>query len=248
MDRAKKARTPLRTAMTMTINEVEAAIAVDPVDQDVLTEKLHKIEELEVRISELDIKILDEMLDLDAAEDVYSAEHRGIEEYQDKMRNTKVKINQFLRLVAPVEPSISALETGGEKRRTYKLPTIEMKTFSGDLKEWLGWWGQFEKILLDEDLHPTDKFQYLLQATVVGSRARRLVEGYPPTAENYPKVTEALIERYGDKVLLTELYVRQLARLVVVNVRKKGSQSLSVMFDELESSLRALEYLGVTTE
>jgi hypothetical protein len=71
--------------------------------------------------------------------------------------------------------------------------------------------------------------------------------GYPQTATNNPKVIEALLDRYGDKILLTELYVCQLAGLVVANASKRNN-SLSLMFDELESSLRALESLGVTTE
>jgi hypothetical protein len=214
MERAKKARTPIRTALTRTIHEVDVASAVDPPDHDVLQEKLQKLEDLEVRVSEWDMKILDELLDDDAAEDVYNAEHRGIEEYQDRVRSAKMMINRLLRPVAQVEPSVVALSASGERRRTYKLPKIEMKKFSGDLKEWLGWWAKFEKIQLDDELHPTDKCQYLLQATVEGSRARRLVEGYPQTTDNYPKIVEALKDRYWDKVLLTELYVRQLARLV----------------------------------
>jgi hypothetical protein len=196
-----------------------------------------------MKTAELDIKVLDAMLDADEDEDVYAAEHFHIEEYQDKVRLSKAKINKVLNvLVPPVNPcpSVSTLSTIGEKKRTHKLPTIEIKRFSGYLKEWLGWWAQFENIHEDEELHPTDKFQYLLQATVEGSRARKLVDGYPQTADNYPKVIDALVDRYGDKVLLTEIYVRQLARLVVVNASKKN-HSLSLMFDELESRLRALE-------
>jgi hypothetical protein len=250
MERAKKARTPLRTAMTRTMNEVDMEVSQVPPDLDILRDKLTKLEELEMKTSELDMRVLDGMLDDDADEDVYAAEHIHIEEYQDRVRQTKARINKVLHPFVPVVdpcPSVSSITTTGEKKRTYKLPTIEMKKFTGDLKDWLSWWAQFEKIHLDEELHPTDKFQYLLQATVEGSRARRLVDGYPQTAENYPKVVEALVDRYGDKVLLTELYVRQLARLVVVNASKKN-QSLSLMFDELESSLRALESLGVTAE
>jgi hypothetical protein len=251
MDRAKKARTPLRTALTRTIHDVNVELSQDAPDHDVLREKLNKLEDLEMKTTEFDTKVLDEMLDADADDDVYGAEHRAIEEYQDRIRVAKMKIHKILDgTVDPVEPtsSVVCLSTNGEKRRTYKLPTIEMKKFTGDLKEWLGWWAQFEKIHDDDELHPTDKFQYLLQATVEGSRARRLVDGYPQTADNYPKVIEALIDRYGDKVLLTELYVRQLARLVVMNASKNNSRSLSNMFDELESSLRALESLGVTAE
>jgi hypothetical protein len=132
-----------------------------PPDLDILRDKLNKLEELEMNTAELDIKVLDAMLDADEDEDVYAAEHFHIDEYQDKVRLSKAKINKVLNvLVPPVNPcpSVSTLSTIGEKRRTYKLPTIEIKRFSGYLKEWLGWWAQFEKIHEDEELHPTDKF------------------------------------------------------------------------------------------
>jgi len=49
-------------------------------------------------------------------------------------------------------------------------------------------------------------------------------------------------------VLLTEVYVTQLLKLVIRNVGKPKSVALSVMYDELDSHLRALETLGVTQE
>jgi hypothetical protein len=39
--------------------------------------------------------------------------------------------------------------------------------------------GQFKKINDDRKLDDEDKFQYLLQANVVGSKAWELVEGFP---------------------------------------------------------------------
>ncbi|UYV75687.1 hypothetical protein LAZ67_13001002 [Cordylochernes scorpioides] len=55
----------------------------------------------------------------------------------------------------------------------------------------------------------------------VGTRAERLVKIYPLTEANYPKVKEALKDRFGDKVILTEVYVRQLLKLVINNTTKK---------------------------
>ncbi|UYV76932.1 hypothetical protein LAZ67_14002472 [Cordylochernes scorpioides] len=37
------------------------------------------------------------------------------------------------------------------------------------------------------------------------------------TEANYPKVIEALKDRFGDEVILTEVYVRQLLKLVINN-------------------------------
>jgi hypothetical protein len=40
MERAKKARTPLRMALTKTINEVEAELANDPPDHGILQDRI----------------------------------------------------------------------------------------------------------------------------------------------------------------------------------------------------------------
>jgi len=139
---------------------------------------------------------------------------------------------------------------GGEKvhTKTYKLPKIEIRKFDGDLKEWLGFWAQFQKIHNDSELHDSDKFQYLVQSMIPGTRSYKLVSSYPQTADNYELVIKALKDRFGDKVLLTEVYVRQLLKLVIKNAAKTKVVSLSSMYDELESHLRALETLGVTQE
>jgi hypothetical protein len=52
------------------------------------------------------------------------------------------------------------------------LPKLEFRKFGGDLKDWLPFRSQFQKIDQDEEIFPDDKFQYLVQVTVVGTRAR----------------------------------------------------------------------------
>lgn len=64
---------------------------------------------------------------------------------------------------------------------------MKLREFDGDIKEWLQFWSQFEKIYEDSDIVNSDKFQYILQATVEGSRARYAIESFSPTGENYPK-------------------------------------------------------------
>jgi hypothetical protein len=129
----------------------------------------------------------------------------------------------------------------------YKLPKIKIKKFNGNLSEWLGFWSQFEKIHLDEELHDSDKFQYLVQSLIPGSRAYKLVTSYPQSAANYQKVISALTDRFGDKTLLTEVYVRQLIKLVMKNVGGANTKLVD-MYDELESNLNALESLDVMQE
>ncbi|CAG7730198.1 unnamed protein product [Allacma fusca] len=91
--------------------------------------------------------------------------------------------------------------TGGKKK--FRLPKLEMPKFGGELRDWLCFWGLFRKIHEDPDVDAEDKFQYLMQAVTVGSRARELIESYPPTAENYPKVVDSLKQRALDTLGVT---------------------------------------------
>lgn len=65
--------------------------------------------------------------------------------------------------------------------KTSKLLKLELPKFNGMIKEWLPFWSQFKKIHDDPSISNEDKFQYLLQATVLDSRANELVKSFSPT-------------------------------------------------------------------
>ncbi|KAJ8912758.1 hypothetical protein NQ315_016714 [Exocentrus adspersus] len=94
--------------------------------------------------------------------------------------------------------------------------------FNDDIKVWLPFWAQFKKIHDDGDIDPSDKIAYLSQATVPGSRARRIVDNFPPVPENYKKIVDCLAS--------------------------SGNCSVSVLYDEIESQLRSLETPGITSD
>ena len=89
-----------------------------------------------------------------------------------------------------------------------------------------------------------DKFQYLLQATTLKTRAREVVESFPPIGSNYSKAMEFLKARFGREDLLVEFYVRELLKLTLVMNSKEGRVTLSSLYDRIETQLRALETLG----
>jgi len=251
MENLIKARGPVRAALTRTLNKVDLELAKDELDKRDLEFCQRKMIQIEEQLADLDQKILGEMLDdPDFTEETYEAESLAIEEYHDRMTLAKINLEKALTVGRPGSPanSSSGTVTEGGTKRTYRLPKIELKKFNGELTEWLGWWSQFEKIHKDEDLHPSDKFQYLSQSMVPGTRAEKLLQSYPQTGDNYPKVILALKDRYGDKTLLSEVYVRKLLKMVVENVGKYKEVNLPSMFDELESHLRALESLGVSAD
>ncbi|UYV70397.1 hypothetical protein LAZ67_7002906 [Cordylochernes scorpioides] len=132
-------------------------------------------------------------------------------------------------------------------KRQIKLPKFELKKYTGELEEWLSWWSHFEKIHLDESLSDVDKFEYLIQSMVVGSKAHRLVTSFPLTQKNYNKVIGDLKDRFGDRDMLTELYVRKLLKLVIARARSE-KRTLALLYDDLVAHLHSLGSLGVDTK
>lgn len=112
--------------------------------------------------------------------------------------------------------------TGSDRKHTrkFRLPKIELLKFSEKLIETGTVESQFEKIHTDDELHTTDKFKYLRQAMETNTRAKEIVDGFPATDDNYPKVIKALQERFGKKKLLMQVYVRELFQMGLNNLNK----------------------------
>ncbi|XP_071575634.1 uncharacterized protein [Temnothorax nylanderi] len=130
-----------------------------------------------------------------------------------------------------------------------KLPKIELRKFSGDVKEWLPFWSQFKKIHENANINKGDKFQYPLQAMTAQSRAAELVGSFLPIEENYDGAIASLKNCFGQDEVLVEVYVRELFKLLIQNVMKPDDRiPLSSLYDKIEAQLRALESLGVTSD
>ena len=171
------------------------------------------------------------------------------EEYKEKFDSARVKVETYWSELATKQNALSVCSSPSSSRRKLKLPKIELKTFSGEVRDWLGFWSQFKRIHEDKDIEVEDKFQYLIQATSTGTRAREIVESFPPTAANYEKVINSLKNRFGREELFIEYYIRELLGLVIKNVTAvKGRENTSKLYDLLESHLRALESIGITSE
>ncbi|GFX32599.1 uncharacterized protein TNCV_3704731 [Trichonephila clavipes] len=81
------------------------------------------------------------------------------------------------------------------------------------------------------------------------NRAREVIESFPPTSENYEIAFEALKNRFGKEELLIEFYVRELLALVTQNATERRVKSnIYYLCDKLESHLRSLESIGLTSE
>ncbi|UYV62942.1 hypothetical protein LAZ67_2002562 [Cordylochernes scorpioides] len=253
IDILKRARAPKRAIFTRLSTEFWTEIEKPDFDTEKYRAKYNRICALSKEISEIDSRYHGLLLEDETTTEVkIEEEFEGCENYVQGMFD---KENKYLSRceTAKVRVDGSLVESAAnsvvntESKRTIRLPKVELPKYKGNLEDWLSWWGQFSKINDDETLGDVDKFHYLLQAVVEGSRAYRLVCSYPITEDNYPKVVQALKDRFGDKNLLIEHYIRRLLKLVGSNARKENLP-LDEIYDDLTAHLKNLESLGVNTE
>ncbi len=257
MDRLKEARRPLRGQLTKAMNDSTAILDGDNADKTVLEAKMQIMKTLAEELFEKDEQVATQMLDDDVTDADQDQEYDEVMRYKEAYAIIRRKIEKFLD---PVTSSPSSeddatseaasfvtTKSKSENSRNFKLPRIELKKFNGDLKQWLGWWSQFKKIHEDEGMDDSDKFQYLANSMEAGTEAAELVDGYPPTAENYAKVMEALEERFGREDLLLQVYLRELLTLVISNVTSGNKIPLASLYLKLESHLRSLAALNLSS-
>ncbi|UYV65812.1 hypothetical protein LAZ67_3005513, partial [Cordylochernes scorpioides] len=251
MKKNQKLRTLLRSSATKSIRELDAELEKESPSRETIRINLKVLETNENQLREVNSQIMNLMLedetitphDLEKEQDM-------VVQYEKNFIRTELRVAEYLQLKENEHQGRSNLDpirSAQEGMSSCKLPKMALPVFDGTCLEWMGWWSRFEMIHESAVLTEVEKFQYLVQSMKVGTRADRLVKSYPLTTENYPKVVKALQDRFGDKVILTEVYVRQLLKLVINNARKK-TLTLEGLYDQVESHLRALESLGVTTQ
>jgi hypothetical protein len=82
---------------------------------------------------------------------------------------------------------------------------------------------------------------------VARSRAREFVENFPFSSANYSKAVARLKAIFG-RDLLVEVYVREILKMIISSHHAKEATSFSSLYDKLESNLKTLETLDVTTK
>lgn len=251
MEQLKKSRKVLRSLFTKSANDMEELLVsgTAPLETRVAFEMFSSKSE---KLRALDEEIYSLLLEEDSTEEVMMSELEGCENYTKNFTTIRLRYESFVQKDSDNIPaSLSTVASNSnlpvQGKHKFKLPFIEFKTFSGNIKEWLPFWSQFRKVHEDPDIDCNDKIEYLIQATVPGSRARLLVESFPTIKENYPKIIDSLQSRFGREDLQVEVYVRGLLQLIINNATSSDNIDVCSLYDGLETQIRALETLGITT-
>lgn len=256
MDPLTTKRGVFRSTFTRTVNVLKTELGKEDFSEGVIRDKFTKLQKVHQDIEGINEAVLDSIISGGATKEKISEEMESWELYSDEFITISRLVSEKLDNAKEIDLGtrsqiiVSSKSNVANNTRSFKLPKIELKKFDGDLLNWLPFWSQFEKIHEDPDLHESDKFQYLLQSMEQGTRARDFIDSYPMTAKNYSKAISALKERFGNNDLLIEVYVRELIKLIVTNVKADSSQKLPLprLFDKIEAQLRALESLDIKRE
>ncbi len=232
MDDLKRARRPVRRQFANLHRELTALLKNDELKEEEIVTKFKVLEDTLESLQYHDSMILEQLTKENLPEADEDKEYDEIKEI--KLQFEGIRLLKEKKLPPKAQGySESVRGSGSEdttKLRNFKLPTIQMTKFSGELKDWLAWWAQFQKIDEDPHMHGSDKFWYLLQSLEPGTDAYEMVMGYPQSNENYPQVIEALKKRYGNQDILLQVYIRQLLNLVISNVNAKDKIPVRTLY------------------
>lgn len=240
-------------AFTKAVNAIELMFKDPETKREDLQTVMDSVELKAEKIMELGKDITEGMVDVGVSEEELQKEFDKIAEYEAKLflcrRKMETEMRKLFQAEKENESEVGTIYSTAGRRieKKYKLPKIEFTKFGGEIKEWLPFWAQFQKINEDEEMPEEDKFHHLRQSTVEHSKAREIVDSFPMTADNYPKVIKHLVDRFGNKDTLVEVYVRELLKLVMANVMNSTKKfSIASLYDKMETQLRALESLELT--
>lgn len=229
------------------LSNPESADRLIKTSQHILQQKINDLRRVDNEIYEL-------LLSADVSEDELIVEMESTDNYVKHFTELNFLYEETMQTRLrrgakdEVNTARSDSSTRHSGRRKFKLPTLELKKFDGNIKNWLPFWSQFQKVHEDSEIDLSDKVQYLIQSTVVDSRARQLVDSFPATGNNYYEMIDCFRSRFGREDLQIEVYVRELLKLVIHNTSSSNKIELSLLYDKLESQLRSLDTLGITSE
>ncbi|XP_025829672.1 uncharacterized protein LOC112904264, partial [Agrilus planipennis] len=237
METKKKNRSVLRAGFTRCANELEQLLVAEEADPQSVSVVWEMLQRKNEALEEVDNEIYSLLLEDGTISELdLLAEMDAIDGYRKRFIDIKLRRMEFDKQSVGAGSSLEVDDGNAEQRsvansvvsgstvigkRKFKLPTIELKKFGGDIKDWLPFWAQFRKVHEDSEIDASDKISYLIQVTIPGSRARQLVESFPAIQENYGKIVEALVSRFGRDDLQIEVYVRELLKLILNNAMSR---------------------------
>lgn len=124
----------------------------------------------------------------------------------------------------------------------FKIPKLELTSFSGDPSNWSVFYQNFKSVIHDNTaLSNTQKIQYLIPQ--LSGKALNVCAGIPATGENYDIIWDTLVQRYEDKRFLLTHYIDQILGFRPINAPTPAA--LDAFSDKFSSAVAALKSVDV---
>ena len=202
----------MRMSFSKYANELETMLVQSEAKQEVIQVSWQLLQEKFEDLKNVNSEIFELLLTQDASEEDLYAEQESCDVYSERLKTLNFRCEKLFRQESELVSETNGAEvTTGTGKRNFQLPVIQFKKFDGNIRNWLPFWAQFKKVHEDISIDCADKVDYLVQATVPGSRARQLIESFPATGEHYPQIIDSLKSRFGRNDLQIEVYVRELS-------------------------------------
>ena len=126
-------------------------------------------------------------------------------------------------------------------RRAYKLPTIKLEPFSGDIEAWPRFWEQFQSSV---DINPSVSQinKHVFLRGYLDGEPKHLVGGMAVTAENCEETKRILHAKYGDNNRIIQAHLDYLEDLKPI--RSATPDLMNTTYVECNRRLQALRALG----
>lgn len=124
-----------------------------------------------------------------------------------------------------------------------KLPKLSITNFSGQVEDWLSFWGKFKPEIDSSNLAKRTKFRYLKK--LLEKYVRNDIEGLPFTEDGYDNAKAILKAEYGQPTEIVNAYVRNTMELpVITGTNPKEVKEFYKKLRYNVQSLDTLERLG----
>ncbi|GFT79769.1 uncharacterized protein NPIL_673051 [Nephila pilipes] len=158
MEIAKKNRAQQRRLFTKACNEFDAEkVGLETSDKVI---KLKIIEEKAILMINSEENVKQLLFSENVADAVIDKEIDESESYIDRWRLLQFKLQQ---LSLSEREEVSSNCSVSQQNTLLCYPKIQLPTFNGDIRSWVRFWGQFEKVGKDHNLDSHDKFAYMSQ-------------------------------------------------------------------------------------
>lgn len=241
LDAAKRTRSTLQGHLTRYLNRFNLKMAT--MDHLALNSMLHSIEELERKFLAAEEKVvqLEEFQGGVIPEEIEPS--AAFNKFMDDLEDLQSKLQT---LIEERKPSSVHNNSSFVKNRPFRLPKLEIPTFSGEFTKWFDFKSEFQSLVSDTDLTDIDRFRFLKSALT--DEPKRIINSMEVTEANYKKAWDALVERYDDTSMVFRAHINSILSLQGVSGANVPVERHRKLLDDARSHFRALMSLGTVKD